>query len=526
MKNTKKLLALVLALALLVTTFSGCGGGGSSSSSGGNSSTGGTSSAAGGETSSEAGGEAAALDTSEHVDLVMYFISDRPGGYDEIEDNFNKIFEEKLNCSLSTQWVAWSDYANKYPLLFSSGEEFDLAYMATWLGLSSYATRGAFMKLDELWPTYAPNNYALQSETALTQATLNGSLYVIPSLLATYSAYGPYYRTSFEDGAAVYEGEVTNWEEYESYMEWVQENTSISQPYQLYSAGLEVDDVYYTSQGRYPIRGTAWLSVDPYADTFTLVPNYENDLSMDYLEMTKRWSDKGFWSKSALSDTDSTKVKNGIAATGMHNVDTYQGNYIDNPDWGFKYTNFVKDTSNLPFTQDACVIPSTCKNPERALALWDLITTDEEAYRAFNYGIEGTSYQIVDDQIEMINTDTYSGTGMWAARNTEFQLPSYGAPDDILEMKAEWDEYIEGVGNHQSQYLSGWIPDTTEIQTEYAACTNVVQQYWWPLECGFNEDLEAGLEEYTAQMKAAGADKVIEVLQAQLDAYCEEHPQG
>ena len=30
---------------------------------------------------------------------------------------------------------------DKYPLLFSSGEKFDLAYTATWLGFSNYASR-------------------------------------------------------------------------------------------------------------------------------------------------------------------------------------------------------------------------------------------------------------------------------------------------------------------------------------------------------------------------------------------------
>ena len=247
---------------------------------------------------------------------------------------------------------------------------------------------------------------------------------------------------------------------------------------------------------------------------------------MDYLEMTKRWSEKGFWSKSALSDTDSTKCKNGIAATAIHNVDTYQGSYIDNPDWGWKYTNFTTDVSNLPFTQDACVVPSSSENPERALALWDLITTDEEAQRAFIYGIEGTSYELIDGQVKMINTDDYAQTGMWSARTSSLNLESYGAPADVKEMKADWDAYITEVGNHQSQYLSAWIPDTTSIETEYAACTAVVQQYWWPLECGFVADIEAGMEEFATQMKAAGSEKVIETLQAQLDAFCAEHPQG
>ena len=511
MKNTKKLLALVLALALVITAFAGCAGGGSGSST---SSTGGST-----------GGDGK-LDTSKEVEIVMYFISDRPAKQDDIDAYMNEIFKEKLNCTLKENWIAWSDYANKYPLLWSSGEVFDLAYTATWLGFTNYAAKGAFMQLDELWPTYAPNNWAKTSEAAKTQATFDGHLICIPTLLATYSAYGPYYRTVFEDGAVTYEGEVTNFEEYEAYMEWVQENTSITQPYQLYSSGLEVDDMFYGYKGLYPIRGTSWLTVDPYADTFTLVPNYDNEYTMEYLEMTSRWCEKGFWSKSALSDTDNTKVQNGIAATAIHNVDTYQSRYIEKPEWGWKFTNFVEDVSNLPFTQDACVVSTTSKNPERALALYDLITTDETAYRAFQYGIEGTSYEVIDDQVKMINTDNYGGTGMWAARTTGLNLPSYGAPEDITTMKADWDAYIEKTGNKQSQYLSAWIPDTTSIETEYAACTNVIQQYWWPLECGFVEDLEAGLAEYKAQMQAAGADKVIETLQKQLDDFCASHPQG
>lgn len=521
MKTSKKLIALLMAVALVLTAFAGCAGGGTSSTSqSSDSSTSGESS-----TGEEASG-GTALDTSKEVELSMYFISDRPAKQDEVEENFNKIFKEKLNCTLKTNWIAWSDYANKYPLLFSSGEEFDLAYTATWLGFSSYATKGGFMNLDELWPTYAPNNWAMQSEAAKTQATIDGHLYVIPTLLATYSAYGPYYRTVFEDGAVKYEGEMNSFEDMEKYCEWVKENTSITTPYQLYSSGLELDDMWNGANGRYGIRGTSWLSVDPYADTFTLVPWYEREDAIDYLTMTKRWCDKGFWSKSALSDTDSTKCQNGLAAMAVHNVDTYQSRAIDKPEWEWKFTNLVKDVSNLPFTQDACVIPSTSKNPERALALWDLLTTDEEAYRAFAYGIEGKSYEIIDGQVKSINTDDYAGTGMWAVRTTEFNLPSYGAPEDITTMKADWDKYIEGVGNKQSQYLSGWVPDTTAIETEYAACTAAINQYWWPLECGSVEDLQAGLDEYTEKMKAAGSEKVIAELQKQLDEFCAAHPQG
>ena len=89
MKNTKKLLALVLALALVITAFAGCAGGGSSTSS----------------TGGSTGGDGK-LDTSKEVEIVMYFISDRPAKQDDVDAYMNEIFKEKLNCTLKENWIA------------------------------------------------------------------------------------------------------------------------------------------------------------------------------------------------------------------------------------------------------------------------------------------------------------------------------------------------------------------------------------------------------------------------------------
>lgn len=60
--------------------------------------------------------------------------------------------------------------------------------------------------------------------------------------------------------------------------------------------------------------------------------------------------------------------------------------------------------------------------------------------------------------------------------------------------------------------------DTSSIETEYAACQNVHQQYWWPLELGYT-DAEAGLADYQKKMEAAGIEKVRAEFQKQLDEY-------
>ncbi len=114
--------------------------------------------------------------------------------------------------------------------------------------------------------------------------------------------------------------------------------------------------------------------------------------------------------------------------------------------------------SNLPFTQDALVISNTSDNPERALALYDLITSDEEAFRAFFYGVEGTSYEIIDGQVKSLDPDNYAFSACWAARTTEFNLDSYGAPADLKTLKEGFDEHIEGDGRRGQPEASGLLP--------------------------------------------------------------------
>ena len=75
-----------------------------------------------------------------------------------------------------------------------------MAYTATWLNYAALAQKGAFKSLDEIWPQYAPKNFERQSEAALQQATVDGHYYCIPTLLATYSAFGPIYRTDILEG--------------------------------------------------------------------------------------------------------------------------------------------------------------------------------------------------------------------------------------------------------------------------------------------------------------------------------------
>lgn len=506
MKRTRNTAALLMALVLAMSVcFSGCGQ---------------TPAAPESKTSSQSGASSAAagtLDTSKEVELIMYVISDKPAKQDEVTDNFNKIAKEKLNCTLKVNYIGWAEYVNKYPLLFSSGEKFDMAYAATWLNYAGLAQKGAFMNLDELWPTYAPKNFALQSETAKRQATVDGHYYCVPTTYSNYDNFGLIYRTDFLKDTE-WKGTIENFEDMEAYFDLAKELTDM-EPISIYQNGSEIDEIYMKFHGLYPLNGATnemfWL--DPNEENPQIFTYYDYEKTPEFLEMINRWNEKGFFIKSALSDTDSEKVPNGKAASEIHNMGRYRGRYIDNPDAGFQFANFVTDTSTLAYTQDAMVISNTSENPERALALYDLITTDEEAFRAFYYGIEGVSYELNDkDEVTMLDPDNYGQSPLWTARTNDFELGEVGTPDDYYELEEKLKtNYTEG---EKSQKFRSFVPITASIETEYAACQNVHQQYWWPLELGYTDPV-AGLEEYKAKMEAAGIEKVRETLQAQLDEY-------
>lgn len=500
----KRVASVLLTTAMVITMLAGCGG------------------------KTEAEGDAPVatapeteaaqtIDTSEEVNLVMYLVGDRPAGQDAVDENLNKLLKEKLNCTLTINWLAWSDYSNKYPLLFSSGEQFDMAYGATWLNFASLAQRGAFMNLDELWPTYAPNNFASTTDTAKQQAIVDGHYYCIPSQRATYRAYGAIYRTDIMEGTD-WDGKIETFEDIEEYCDIVKATHPEIEPLDIYSMGSEWDDTYMFSCGYLPTKGATndFLWFDPTQDNPKVFTYSEAEEIPDFLTMMARWNEKGFFTKSALSDTDATKLENGKAAMKPYSSD-FDTLLITHPELELKWNDFCKYSCHLPFTQDVMVISNTSQNPERALAFWDLLTSDQEVHDAFMYGILGTSYELNEKgEFTMLDTDNYSESNMWAARTTGLTRDEAGTP----EFYTEWQEKLEEriAENDVWEKYAAFTIDTSNIETEYAACQNVHQQYWWPLELGYTDPV-AGLAEYKEKMEAAGIEKVCAEIQKQLDEY-------
>lgn len=184
MKNSKKILALLLALALVLAAFGGCGG--SDSSSGADSSAGKDTSTADSETSdvSTSGG-----DGETHM-LRIVQPGTLPAEYDKgIAAVNEKLKADGVNVDVSIQRIPWDSYKEKLNLMLTTGEEFEMLHVMNDVKtLSSIAGMGALLPLDEYLGKY-PDLVAKFTDNEWRGTMYDGKYYAVPDAWMNMDGY-------------------------------------------------------------------------------------------------------------------------------------------------------------------------------------------------------------------------------------------------------------------------------------------------------------------------------------------------
>ena len=538
MKNGKKLLSLLLAGSMALS-LAACGGDTTtttpSSSSAGTteSSSAGTEEASGTE---DAG--SAAIDTSERVDLVFYVMGDAPVDEKAVEDALNEKLLEKVNATVDFQFSTWTDFQTKYSLELTSGTA-DLIYIANWLNFGQLANSGAFLELNDLLDTYASDLKALVGEDALNQCSVDGQIYAVPNAWPEYVSAGFKYR---EDLRAQYDLPVPDsLEDVEAYLLGIKENMpgqGILTVTTEESQGTQTAfDAAWILNFKYPWVTQNGLDYGLAANYDTPQDVYDYWFSDDFVEdmkLMKKWADLGFWSKSALSDTnDSEAFKTGLCVAELagQNPSKYITAVKDCADggegWEAGYVAYGETTGVIfpgHAQQNGTSIVRGCKNPERAMMVLQLLMCDEEINKIVQYGIEGTHYEIDDDGLYVnLSTDfNYEGFNTWNLRNGGIKLSS---ENDVL--LNEMFDKLEVIGAktkwNNTDIYSGFVEDYESYAAERTAVSQVMRQYLAPLQAGLVDDVEASVEEFRTKVTEAGLDTVRESYTEQWKAYCDSY---
>lgn len=465
----------------------------------------------------------------EFVKLKMIALGDGSADSERMLTLLNEKLKADLNCELEIEYISWSDWTTKYPLVFASGEEFDLIYTSSWASYASQATKGAFYELTESdRQTYMPLTCAALGEDGWKQAAIDGKVYMVPTTpqgaFVDKTCFGVRGDLMEEFGMA----SITTAEDMLAYWDNVLEmhpemvpinitNTS-SGAFGAYLARLFIDDTYSMTSPNYFPQMTSEYSSSLMPTILDLTDRtniqYVDQADADQyfitiFEKAAELQKKGYWTSDALTITEEMDVayKNGKSASTFRelgNIEAYNQDILANhPEWAPTIVRFVdKPYVSIPGLNNGMAVHATSKNPERAMMVLDLMGYDQSYYDLMHYGEESVDFSIDESGAVSKITAFSEASSMGFANVTERVVAT--ATDVYVTMRAE------AVGNSMLPEASIFTFDHSVCETEYAAMSQVMSKYFPILSLGMAEDVEAVYNEMMAELGNAGMDVVMD----------------
>lgn len=526
MKKNARIIALLMAAAMSAGAFAGCGGT--------QENTGGTSSAANSSAGS-AGSDAsasAAPDTSKEVSLSYYMYGSEGVANPDILAKINEKLKADINATLEIRYIDWGDVSTKYPLMFASGEKFDMAYASPGAAVSYYtlAAQDALTDITDMLGAAAPALKAEIPDSVWAGARYNGKIYAVPTMYSEFTPYGFVYRRDLREkyGAE----EVTSLETMEAYLDKVLEAGEFT-PLNLGSA--DHNNLYRMFVG---LNGS-WINAPgiPQTQNYLVASSAENykdiihpaftDEFETFVGRMRAWADKGYWTKDVMAAQQGGKDRTttGLSGGYITHMPDWTGNLgamkeklpgVETDFWCFEESqNKIVRKMGV---ENSTVISANSANPERSLMAIEKFMTDESYYRLIQYGIEGREYEIVDGVVQKpasYNADKDAGGfAAWSLRNDRFNLPLDTEDPRRYELNEKWDKVAI-----DNPYV-GFSFDDSNVSTELASIANVDATLGIQLLFGKTQsDAAQALAQYREQLKNAGIDKVIEEVKTQLESF-------
>lgn len=499
--KTRKILALILALASLLA-FTACG--------------------AKQETTADVAPEKAEENPyAEKVELTMCFLSNvnNADELQRVQDAINAILLEKFNTEVKFVEIGLGDYVDKMNLMLSTGEQVDI--LQGFFAFDSYVANGYFYPLDEYMDNILAPTVELLGDYS-TMAYSGGHYWGLTPLKDIAQGEGYVFLKENVDACGVDINNICGYEDLGRLLYALKETNPDMAPI---SGPLSPLFVYGESGSMLDKLGSEELLgvlLDP--TNSTKVSNlYEDERFTKTCEYAYQWAKDGLIIFEG--GTDHIGLVRGGLAMGTQYVWTPKAANEASSSVG-KEMVFVNPskcaalstTSNF-FTW---CIGAGCEHPDRAALVLNEFFTNKEISNLFAWGIEGEDYEIVDANLG-------SGVikypeGKDASSVGYLQFCKFGFPNNFNQYVMEgtdpdmWVNMDKFNRDSDVSLALGFSFDVTPVANQVAACTNVVNEYSFPLLTG-QLDPATALPEFQQKLVEAGINDIIAEKQAQLDAW-------
>ena len=536
----KKIVSAILIGCMAATMLAGCGS--DSTGSGSDSETTGAVSEDGVTTTSYG-----TYTTDDPYHLVFEYIEvyeQDDAATAAVQDALNEYMVENYQMEVEFLPVSFADYQQQTQLMLSGGDQLDVIpimfnYAPSWISMGGIYDMTDLLDTDD----GAKIIEALGSEANAKVGSVNGVLFGFPANKESVELGGLCMRADICDelgltekynldaeNSDTYTGTSLSWDEAEEIFAAVKEAYPDMYPLYLYNSSqanrFTSFDTLVDSMGVIDLIGDGH-------DSTTVVNMFETEQYKEYAHMMARWYDAGYIYPDAANDTQgtatmmragntfsyATAIKPGFLseAESANGCECYVV-YINVEDNGYICT------TNYSFIDTG--IANNSEDPEMAFKFISALYSDPTVYNMWQYGIEGTNYQLLSDGTAYFvdgedgsNYAYHQNTG-WAMGN---QFQSYVWNDgtktadywDLLKSHNDWAYY-------PTTY--GFMWDSSDYATEATALNNAYEASRATLETGScgEANVDAVLEQLNTALYAAGLEDVMAAKQEQLDNWLAE----
>ena len=552
MKNAKKLVALLLSLAL-VLSLGACGGNGESSTS---------SEASPSSTTEESGAAAESGDESQAetaetgefqlpiVDeptTLSYFVADDSNAAimttDWNDNEFYQEMERRTGVHLEFEMVSSADYQTNFNLMIASGNLADMIYVGASYyaeGVDAAIDDGYFLDLTDLVDEYMPNYERIRTSDVqyeLLSTTDSGRLGAVYEL--RQSKQGPWLglwiRQDWLDDLGL-DTPVT-FDDYHEVLTAFKNEKGATAPLILNFSGS--DGEFGTMSGglnvlnSWQLNETGKVNFGPYMDAWK-----------EYVTIMHQWYTEGLIDPDFMATDERTadmaKVVTGASGVfaALYTMPSVYEAASEDPNMNLAPVNppvmNEGDEGHIrlrdSYTSGNTAISADSENWEVALRWLDYLYTEEGALLA-NYGVEGDTFEF-DENGEPVFTDKIlNNENGWTMTQT---VASYLCPSAGIANWSDWTRELAGVPEKDqacydvwSEFSDDWrLPssvtltqdESTERAALYADISTIVKEQTAQFISGAL-DIEENWDAYISALEASGMERAIEITQAAYDRY-------
>ena len=552
MKNAKKLVALLLVLAM-VLSLAACGNGGNSSTSSETS----TSSAAEDSSAAEEGetgddGETAEpgefqLPIVDEPTTLSYFVADDSNcaimTTDWNDNEFYQEMERRTGVHLEMEMVSSADYQTNFNLMIASGTLADLIYVGASYyaeGVDAAIDDGYFLDLTDLVDEYMPNYQKVRTsdiQYELLSTTDSGRLGAVYEL--RQSKQGPWLglwiRQDWLDDLNL-ETPVT-FDDYHEVLTAFKNEKGATAPLILNFSGS--DGEFGTMSGglnvlnSWQLDETGKVNFGPYMDAWK-----------EYVTIMNQWYNEGLIDPDFMATDERTadmaKVVTGASGlfAALYTMPSVYEAASEDSNMNLAPVNPpVKNEGDEihirlrdSYTSGNTAISADCENPEVAMRWLDYLFTEEGALLA-NYGIEGDTFEFNEEGKPEFTDKILNNENGWTMTQT---VASYLCPSAGIANWSDWTRELAGVPEKDQACYDVWseaddtwrLPssvtltqdESTERAALYADISTTVKEQTAQFISGAL-DIESNWDAYIASLESSGIERAIEITQAAYDRY-------